>query len=727
MPKDNRTCLATGSPAPYRFAIDVGLNDLSARNRRALHPGALYSFAAKLPVDARLVLAFSMPFGSARHLRLSAWLEGLPVPASHESHAADLPRALRIAFAGSNVAPMDNDHDGFPVATRLLLPRYDHANYLSAAGVPEVGSVPKLATIPAPPEDTVLLPAPMARPAPLAAILQILAKANQHGRLIVSLAPVRLQAFALRQIAATAEQIEGVLCDPLTPFFAQMRLSKAREVLRGWQDFPDGVSAELGLETDAPLPDWLVDSLCTAVHGHHAPGHASRNGGGIDLSLAWSQAEAPRITFPGQVALNRLALLTTAAPAAADGVVIGKNGIGQPVALSDRLRGQHLYLCGATGTGKSSLIRRMVRDDVRRGFGVAVIEPHGDLIDDLRRDLEAKDGPGRLHLADLSQAQSGFSLNLLENDGLAPGQHANFVANQLIMAFTRILYRDVPEAFGPMFASYFRNALMLLMLGSKGQAHLGDFDRVFTDRPFRKELLERCPDEHVRRFWIGIAQRVTHGEASLESIAPYIVSKLTMFVGNPLLRPILCTPGSSVDFHGIMQRGDVLLANLAKGVTGETDSRLMGALLTTKIFAAAMRRGQLPREERRPFRIYLDEFHSFGTDLIGDMLAEGRKFGLELTLANQSISQIDGRNRGDDIAHAILANCGTVLAFRTSPLGAPLMAGWIGDGVGADDLVKLPNYEVVGRLPDGNGTPLTRRFQTFPDSNETCEGRSQLG
>ena len=707
MPKDSTTPQETQQDCKTRLHKAISVEPDRVGRPRPAHTSALFCFAGHLPIGSQLSLAFSV--SPELGFKFEAWLDS---PCNDLSE--ELTNALKMTFPDHAIDNSTKGSETLPFCTQLRAPILDSESYLEAVGQLPVNLGPKPNALP--PMDVVALPSPLGRPTAIKSILEAVIAAGVRARVVLSLQPIQLEAFALRQICDTAEQIAELLSDPLLPLVEKMHLYRTQSALQHWTSCSSGVSADLFLQTEEPLSPWFQDALQKAAFGFCAQGKPHVTDAGIDLSLAWARADAPRIALPGSIALQRLARTvgSQAHIQTKDGVIIGKSAAGQRIVLSDRQRGQHLYLCGATGTGKSSLIRRMVRDDIERGFGVAVIDPHGDLIEDLIGDIPTN-AVNRVIHADLSQADTKFRLNLLENDGLAPGQHANFVANQLIMTFTRILYRDVPDAFGPMFAAYFRNALMLLMLGSENQAHLGDFDRVFTDRRFRKKLLEDCTDEHVWRFWEGIAQRVTNHEISLESIAPYIVSKLAQYVGNPMLRPILCASHSSVNFFDAMQRGDVFFANLSKGILGESDSRLMGALLTTKIFAAAMRRAQLPRGERRPFRVYLDEFSSYGTDLVGDMLAEGRKFGLELTLANQSTSQIDGRNQGDDIAHAVLANCGSVIAFRTSPLGAPLMADWLGEGINSSDLVKLPNFTAVGRLSSASGIPVTRKFQTLGD------------
>jgi hypothetical protein len=252
---------------------------------------------------------------------------------------------------------------------------------------------------------------------------------------------------------------------------------------------------------------------------------------------------------------------------------IGHTLDGAPVALTPADLGRHLYIIGATGVGKSTLMARMIQQDIKQGLPTVVIDPHGDLFNEINDGLSVEQRQ-RACIADLSAIEGGFGLDLLDMSGNRPDIRLNFVCNQLIAVFRKVLYRDQPEGFGPMFESYFRNALMLLVLGSSNPCSLSDFDRVFGDSKYRANLLANCKDEMVVRFWKQTAVRAG-GEAALENIAPYIVSKLTQFTGSPLIRPIIDGSRTNVNFERIFDGRGILLINLAKGVVGETDAALV--------------------------------------------------------------------------------------------------------------------------------------------------------
>ncbi|WP_298572028.1 type IV secretion system DNA-binding domain-containing protein [uncultured Aliiroseovarius sp.] len=395
-------------------------------------------------------------------------------------------------------------------------------------------------------------------------------------------------------------------------------------------------------------------------------------------------------------------------------IELGTDDRGNRVSLLRRDAAQHVYLTGMTGTGKSTLISNMIRQDLKHGYGVLLIDPHGDLYEQVAGIVQSYTKQTSAILANAGDFQDPFGLNLLETDGSGPvSVQQNFIANQMNSLFQNVLYEGAPEAFGPMFSTFFRNALILLMNAEGRSANLADFDRVFSDSSFRRDLLSRCDDEMVVRFWNGIALKAG-GDASLENIAPYIVSKLTQFTGNPVVRPIITSRHSTLDFDAVLNDGVPCLVNLAKGAVGETDSMLLGGIIVIRLFAAAMARANLPVEKRRPLRVYLDEFSSYATSTLGQMLAECRKFGIELVLANQGLGQIDGHGQGKNIAHAILANVGSTLAFRIGPDDAHRLQDWYAPQISPQTLMHLPNHSFAARLLEQGAPQPIRKVRADP-------------
>ncbi len=383
--------------------------------------------------------------------------------------------------------------------------------------------------------------------------------------------------------------------------------------------------------------------------------------------------------------------------------MLGETSSGEQIHLSSRDRARHLYLIGGTGTGKSTLLANMIRQDMRSGEGVILIDPHGDLADSVREIIPAE-RRSDLVWSDLSDPSSTIGLNILEGQGGVPALERNYVCNQLIGFFKNILYRGVPEAFGPMFETYFRNALMLLMDGGGPDATLMDFERVFHDDKFRNELLTRCTDEKVREFWRHVAMRVTWDEIKLENVVPYIACKLTQFTGNPLVRRMIEARRSTLNLRHIMDHGGIALIKIAKGLIGEYDTVLLTTLMTIRIAQAGMARASIAPGTRRPVRVYIDEFQNSVGESLSDMLAESRKYGISMTLANQSLFQVDGRGSHSNTGLAALANAANVLALRVGPPDAAKLAPWFAPEVSWQELCRMPDFHAAARVLQ-NGRP----------------------
>ncbi len=421
-------------------------------------------------------------------------------------------------------------------------------------------------------------------------------------------------------------------------------------------------------------------------------------------------------------------------------------------------------MIGSTGTGKSTMFANMIKQDIEDGKGVILFDPHGDLWHQVRQSVP-KHREKDLVLAHLGDKQFPFTMNILAGQGGDPAIERNTITNSLIDLFKRVLYQNVPEAFGPMFEIYFRNALLLLMTAQGNQATIMDFERIFdetrvsfdTDEDegeqgdtrdpeddnapvnpfanlpllddfgapelgkgrrgrkitFRRHLLEQCADERIKAFW-KMAENVSYNEISINNIAPYIVSKLTQITGSPLLAPVLGARESSLDFHRIMNEGKICLINLAKGEVGAKDAAFAGGLMSIRLAMAAQARARLPEKERRPVNVYMDEFQTYATDMLADMMAEVRKYGLRMVLANQTLSQIDGRGFRADASGGVLGNAANLIAFRLGAIDAAALADWFAPGFSAQDLMQMPNHQAAARVLVG-GVPLPPfLFETIP-------------
>ena len=341
------------------------------------------------------------------------------------------------------------------------------------------------------------------------------------------------------------------------------------------------------------------------------------------------------------------------------------------IKLSDRL--QHLYILGQTGTGKSTLLFNMARQDARHDIGFCLIDPHGDLAEQVAEEVGE-----RAILWDAADPTSRLGYNPLTrtSPGLRP-----LVASGLIES----LRKQWAEAWGARMEHLLRHALLALL--DQPQTDLRDIMRLFLDRAFRREVVARVTDPQVRQFWTEEFPALNY-KTAFDGVAP-IANKLGAFLSHPVVRRALCEPEEPLRFRQIMDEGQVLVVNLAKGRLGADIANVLGGLIVSGITHAAFTR---PDAQRRPFMLYVDEFHSFTTAALADTLSETRKYGLGLTLSQQHCQQA-----APDIFAGIVGNVGSLITFRTGALDAPLIARELGD-VLPEQLVALPNYEVWVRL-----------------------------
>ncbi len=255
---------------------------------------------------------------------------------------------------------------------------------------------------------------------------------------------------------------------------------------------------------------------------------------------------------------------------------------------------------------------------------------------------------------------------------------------------------------------------MLLLMEARGdEATVLDFQRIFTDDLYRLALLNDCRSRHIRDFF-KLAEDVTsHNDISLQNVAPYIVCKLTQITSNPLLRPVLGSTRSSLDFRSIIAGRKICLVNLAKGTVGAPDCAFVGGLLSIRLAMAAQAQARIAESEREACYVYLDEFQTYATDMLSDIMAETRKYGLRLTLANQSLSQVDGDRFRANAAGGILANAASIVAFRVGVPDAERIGRWFAPEFTPQDLARLPDHHACARL-------LVRGRPMEPTLLKTC-------
>lgn len=338
-----------------------------------------------------------------------------------------------------------------------------------------------------------------------------------------------------------------------------------------------------------------------------------------------------------------------------------------------RDRRAHMYVIGKTGTGKSSLFEGMIRQDLLAGHGLALFDPHGDLAERLN-DWMPESRKRDLIYLNVPDPEQPFGFNPLE--GVSPLRRS-LAANGIVEALKKIF----DDAWGVRLEYILRSALLLLL--EQPEATLADVVRLFHEKEFRKEAAERVTNEQVKRFWTIEFEK--YGKERASAITP-IENKLGSLLVDPFVSRILTVRKGTFDPRQAIDSGKVLLVNLAKGKIGEAPAMLFGGLLVTALGLAGLGRADVPQKERRDFFIYMDEFQTFTTLALANMLAELRKYGVGLILANQYMDQIE-----PEIRTAILGNAGTLVVFRVGAVDAAKLVKELRPDLEAYDLTLLPN------------------------------------
>lgn len=349
--------------------------------------------------------------------------------------------------------------------------------------------------------------------------------------------------------------------------------------------------------------------------------------------------------------------------------------------IKEKNRRGHMYIIGKTGTGKSTLIKNMVIADIRSGNGLALIDPHGDLAEEVLHHVPKERGEDVIYFnpADLEYP---IAFNPLEK--VAPKYH-HLVVSGLIAVFKKIW----ADFWGPRLEHIFRHSILTL-LHYPGSTLL-EVPRLLTDKDFRQEVLKYVDHPQVREFWFYEFDKYSAWLRS-QAISP-ILNKIGHFITSVPLRNIVGQKENTFSFRKVMDSGKIFIANLAKGKIGEDNCALLGAMLVTKIQLAALSRANVPENQRRSFYLYVDEVHNFLTLSFADILSEARKYGLNLILAHQYLTQLE-----DEIRAAILGNAGTLISFRVGAEDAQYLAREFYPAFQESDLVNLPNHHIYLKL-----------------------------
>lgn len=375
-----------------------------------------------------------------------------------------------------------------------------------------------------------------------------------------------------------------------------------------------------------------------------------------------------------------------------------------PVYIGRKDRTRHHYVIWKSGWGKSVFIDSLARQDIWNGDGCCVIDPHGDLVEDILKYIPKERARDVVYF-DAGNEERPMWLNLYD---IASVDQADRVVNDATEMFLKMFG---PEIFGPRIQEYFKFGSLTLLEDLEDPATLLDVPRLFTDEWYRELKTKKVKNPVVKNFWEKTYSAM--GDREKQEIIPYFTSKFVSFNTNSLIRNIIGQTKSAFNFRQIMDEGKILLVNLSKGKIGELNAQLLGMILVANIYNAAMSRADIDEDKRRDFYLYVDEFQNFVTNTFADILSEARKYRLALIMAHQYIAQLDwwwGNNIGESgwwkksVKDAVFGNVGTMQSFKVGAPDAEFLEKEYAPVLSAQDIVWIANYKVYCKLNINNST-----------------------
>jgi len=367
--------------------------------------------------------------------------------------------------------------------------------------------------------------------------------------------------------------------------------------------------------------------------------------------------------------------------------------------IKQKNRRAHMYIVGKTGTGKSTLIENMAVSDIKMGYGIGVIDPHGDLAEHILDRLPEKRIEDVIYF-NPSDLEFPIAFNPLEK---VPRDSHHLVVSGLISVFKKIW----SDFWGPRLEHILRHSLFTLL--EYPQSTLLDVPRLLTDKEFRQKAIGYVTLPQVRDFWFLEFEKYSAWLKS-EAVSP-ILNKIGQFLTSIPLRNIVGQKENTFDFRKMMDEGKILIVNLSKGRIGEDNCALLGAMIVTKLQLAALSRTELKENGRKAFYLYVDEFHNFLTLSFADILSEARKYGLSLVFAHQYIGQLK-----EDIRASVFGNIGTIISFRVGAEDASFLAREFSPVFDETDFVNLANFHIYLKLMiDGITSKPFSAVTLFPE------------
>ncbi len=373
-------------------------------------------------------------------------------------------------------------------------------------------------------------------------------------------------------------------------------------------------------------------------------------------------------------------------------------------------RSRHHYIIGKSGSGKSALLSYMARQDIKNGDGVCVIDPHGDLIEDILTYIP-KERAKDVIVFDPADQERPMGLNILE---AANPAEMDLVSSQATEIFIK-LFGD--EIFGPRIQHYFRNACLTLCEDTEEGATLIDVPRMFTDDAFMKYKVKKVKNPVVKSFWQN--EYANTGDRERQEMIPYFSSKFGPFITNTVMRNTIGQPKSAFDFRKVMDEKKILLVKLSKGKIGDLNTQLLGLVVVARIQMAAMSRADIPEKDRKDFFLYVDEFQNFATDSFCSILSEARKYHLNLIMAHQYINQLVTSKFGNtstQIRDAVFGNVGTLSSFKVGADDAEYLAKEYAPELSEQDVIGISKYKMYTKLNIDNSTSRPFSISTIWDT-----------
>ena len=402
-----------------------------------------------------------------------------------------------------------------------------------------------------------------------------------------------------------------------------------------------------------------------------------------------------------------------------EGLLLGKSdyrGEEMQIRIQVDDRRRHTYVIGQTGTGKSVFMSNMIIQDIQAGKGLCVVDPHGDLVEDILPHIP-KERVDDVIVFEPFDTERPMGLNMLEYKS---EDQKDFAVQEMINIFYKLF---PPEMIGPMFEHTMRNVMLTLMAEQENPGTIVEIPRILTDEDYQKTWMPKLKDPIVRAFWEKEMAKTSDFHKS--EMLGYLVSKVGRFVENEMMRNIMGQSHSAFDLRDIMDNEKVLLVNLSKGKTGEVNSELLGLIIVSKIQMAAMGRADMPEEERKDFYLYVDEFQNFATDSFASILAEARKYRLNLIVAHQYISQLE-----EKIRDAVFGNVGTFITFRIGVEDAEIVAKELDPVFSETDVINIEKFHAYLRLMTNSRKSPPFTMGTYPPpsggSQEIAEAVRQL-